>query len=287
MDNRKFQSAASATPPSAPGSPSSGYPTNGNPGTGTPATLPGEYWFHKVGEELRTVITDAGITPSDADLGQLSRAIKTEVPVSRSSNTILAVADIGKFFLATSTFTQTLTAAATLGVGWFCDYRNDGTGVITIDPNAAETVDGATTIALNPAESITLFCDGSNFKTMGRRARVKAGGTTRDLSAASGTQAITGVGFKPRKLSVTAVVDSTTQLSLGFSDGITEGGFKDGNGAAAGTYRNSGWLIYIGLNDVAYNRAVVQSFDTDGFTLSWTKFSTPTGTASIYYVAEE
>ena len=76
MDNRKFQSAASATPPTAPASPSSGYPTNGNPGTGTPATLPGEFWFHKIGEELRAVITGAGITNSDADLAQLLAAIK-------------------------------------------------------------------------------------------------------------------------------------------------------------------------------------------------------------------
>src|SRR5712691_9495158 len=58
--------------------------------------------------------------------------------VSRSSNTILGLSDFGKTFLATSTFTQTLTAAATLGDGWFCFYRNDGSGVITLDPNASE-----------------------------------------------------------------------------------------------------------------------------------------------------
>ena len=75
MDNRKFQAAASATPPSAPGSPSSGYPTNGNPGTGTPATLPGEFWFHSIGEEIRAAIVGSGQTPSAANLAQLWQAI--------------------------------------------------------------------------------------------------------------------------------------------------------------------------------------------------------------------
>ena len=85
--------------------------------------------------------------------------------VSRSSNTILAGSDHRKTFLATSTFTQTLTAAATLGDGWFCYYRNDGAGVITIDPNSSETIDGATTLLLNPGESCRICCNGSAFKT--------------------------------------------------------------------------------------------------------------------------
>jgi len=89
--------------------------------------------------------------------------------VSRSSNTILAGSDVGKTFLATSTFTQTLTAAATLGDNWFCFYRNDGTGVITIDPNSTETIDGATTLALNPGESCRIACNGSAFTTQGSR----------------------------------------------------------------------------------------------------------------------
>lgn len=77
MDNRKFESGASASPPSAPVSPSSGYPTNGNPGTGTPATVPGEWWFHQVGEELRGVITAAGLTPAHTDVTQLLAALRS------------------------------------------------------------------------------------------------------------------------------------------------------------------------------------------------------------------
>lgn len=84
MDNRSFESAASATPPSAPASPSSGYPTNGNPSLAIPATVPGDYWFHQFGEEMRNVIEDASLTPDAADLTQLSQAI--QVMLSQASS---------------------------------------------------------------------------------------------------------------------------------------------------------------------------------------------------------
>ena len=65
---------------------------------------------------------------------------------SRVSNTILAAADRGTLIDVTSgSFTQTFTAAATLGSGWYCTYRNSGSGTVTLDPNASETIGGAAT----------------------------------------------------------------------------------------------------------------------------------------------
>jgi hypothetical protein len=103
--------------------------------------------------------------------------------VARSSNTILALADCGKTFIATSSFTQTLTAAATLGDGWTVLYRNDGAGVITLDPNGSETIDGSTTITLAAGEACAIVCDGSNFKTIGR----KIAGSIPDFTSAETT----------------------------------------------------------------------------------------------------
>jgi hypothetical protein len=88
--------------------------------------------------------------------------------VSRASNTILALADNNSFIYSTGTFTQTLTAAATLGNGWHVTYRNDGTGIITIDPNGGELIDGATTIRLYRGESCVITCTGTAFITSGR-----------------------------------------------------------------------------------------------------------------------
>jgi|19_taG_2_1085344.scaffolds.fasta_scaffold51622_1 hypothetical protein len=79
MEPRNYESGASESAPLAPETPSVGYPTGGNPGTGSPATKPGPYWFYKIGEALRKVIVDAGLTPDDADLDQLNTAISNKV----------------------------------------------------------------------------------------------------------------------------------------------------------------------------------------------------------------
>ena len=74
--DRAFLSGASASPPTAPASPSVGYASAGNPGTGTPATKPGPFWYHMVTEELRQIIIDAGLTPDHTNTSQLSQAVQ-------------------------------------------------------------------------------------------------------------------------------------------------------------------------------------------------------------------
>jgi hypothetical protein len=91
----------------------------------------------------------------------------------RTSNTILGLADAGRFIDITSgTFTQTFDAAATLAANWLVYIRNSGTGVITLDPNASETIDGLTTIKVYPGEAFAVQCDGSALYTIGRQTMV-------------------------------------------------------------------------------------------------------------------
>jgi hypothetical protein len=91
-----------------------------------------------------------------------------DVPVSaRTGAYTLVAADRGALQTCTNTFTLGVTAAATLGAGWYCLVRNTGTGTVTIDPNASEQVDGATTRALASGESCVLVCTGTAFFTVG------------------------------------------------------------------------------------------------------------------------
>ena len=86
---------------------------------------------------------------------------------ARTSNTILAGADLGKLIDITSgTFTQTFTAAATLGPNWYCHIRNSGTGDITLDPNGSELIDGLTSYVMYPGETRLVTCDGTGFYTV-------------------------------------------------------------------------------------------------------------------------
>jgi hypothetical protein len=86
---------------------------------------------------------------------------------TRTSNTILASADASTLVAITSgTFTQTFTAAATLGSGWFCYIQNLGTGDITLDPNGSETIDGLTSYIMYPNEVRLVQCNGTSFNTI-------------------------------------------------------------------------------------------------------------------------
>lgn len=88
------------------------------------------------------------------------------VPAIRSSNTVLAQADTGKAVIATSAFTQTITAKANLSAGWLVMYKNASTGNIIIDPNSAETIEGLATFTLLPGESAYLYYDGTDLRVL-------------------------------------------------------------------------------------------------------------------------
>ena len=73
--DRSFYSGAIGTPPSAPASPSIGYPQPGDALIATPPTKPGHYWYYMITEELRKLITKAGLTPSASNVNQVAAAL--------------------------------------------------------------------------------------------------------------------------------------------------------------------------------------------------------------------
>lgn len=133
--------------------------------------------------------------------------------LSRSSNTILDISDIGKTIIATSTFTQTLDAVATLGDGWYVDYRNDGTGVITLDPNSTEQINGATTLKIYPGEACRIACNGSAFKAL----FLSSGPVLISTGTASSSSSLdfTGLtGFSSYEFALSAVIPATDSVAL-------------------------------------------------------------------------
>lgn len=114
----------------------------------------------------------------------------------------------------------------------------------------------------------------------------------RDASIASGTYAVTGVGFKPK-----AVLTYVADVSGGFDAfhiGMTiyEGNVLD---KAQGLHNKRAGVLhdYIQTDQFALWQesasntvtSFIQSFDADGFTVSFTKNGTPTQVFAVRFVA--
>jgi hypothetical protein len=74
MEPRAYQSGAAGTPPPYLATSVAGYPRSATPTL--KATTPGPHWFYMVGEEIRNVIIDGGLTPDPRDNSQLYQAIR-------------------------------------------------------------------------------------------------------------------------------------------------------------------------------------------------------------------
>lgn len=138
--------------------------------SGTPYAAGVVVWSPINALSYRRKTAGAGTTDPSADSANwasLAGGVPSLLRSARTSNTMLTAADKGKLIDITSgTFSQTFDAAATLGDGWWCILRNSGTGGVTLDPNAAETIDGVATKALDPLQSVIVQCDGAALRTV-------------------------------------------------------------------------------------------------------------------------
>ena len=70
-------------------------------------------------------------------------------------------------FTGAGAYSVTFDAAATLTEGHWVELRNDSSGVVTLDPNGSENIDGGTTLALGAGQSCRVRCTGAAFWTVG------------------------------------------------------------------------------------------------------------------------
>jgi hypothetical protein len=106
----------------------------------------------------------------------------------------------------------------------------------------------------------------------------------RDSTLATGTQAVTGLGFKPNAVvffSGSNGANARRSIGAALEGGNDMTHYDDTIiGALSSTlaisYNNGAGQNYQGT---------VQSYDADGFTISWTKVNAPTGTINTGFIA--
>ena len=95
--------------------------------------------------------------------------------------------DQGKVLEFTAAATLTLIAAATAGANFPLLIVNNSAGLVIVDGDSSETINGSTTITLRPNDSILITCDGSKWvgavvTATDQLSARKAADTSRDIS---------------------------------------------------------------------------------------------------------
>lgn len=111
-------------------------------------------WYTGSGTHTDWTVGIGGARGATGSVADLTASAKTGAYT-------LAVGDKGTVISCTGTWTLSATAAATLGTGWWCWVENAGTGTITLDPNDAETINGAAALPMRAGSVMLLRCDGT------------------------------------------------------------------------------------------------------------------------------
>lgn len=135
----------------------------------------------------RVFTPGGGLQATDAGAGSTYTLASAQVVNAQTAGYTADATDRGKVIRYTGAggVTLALTAAATLTNGWYTTLRNDSSGTITIDPNGAETIDGAATLAVTAGNSVIIYCNGTLFYTVG--SATGGGGAGSFITATGGT----------------------------------------------------------------------------------------------------
>ena len=100
-------------------------------------------------------------------LKAINTTLNTATPVNLfSASYVLTTADRSSMYVWTGGAGDiTLPAAANTGANWFVIIKNDGTGILNVLPQGANTIDGQISAQLQIAESFVVVSSGTNYYT--------------------------------------------------------------------------------------------------------------------------
>lgn len=207
-----------------------------------------------------------------------------------------------------TSFTVSLTAAATLGSGfnvWIWNNTTTTAMAVTIDPNSTETIDGVATLILRQGEGTQIVCDGTNWqtgdkKTMRGYAENVTATATRPVatsqyamaiginSGGTGSQAVTGAGAMALGGSYASGVDSFAAV---ITDNTSSYGATQANAIALGSQcKSSGQYAFsagsanISSGTGSYTHGLLNTASAD-FSIAFGRFALTNVIAKMVFSA--
>jgi len=109
---------------------------------------------------------------------------------------------------------------------------------------------------------------------------------TRDTALATGSQAVTGIGFKPRMILFVGCQDgSVGHMFWGRDDGINPKSWIDQTSNPGGYAHSGTKSLFSEESAGATYDGFITSLDADGFTISWLRSNAPTGILTMDFTA--
>jgi len=206
------------------------------------------------------VRADRATSRTDGEKTQARTNITSGIRTITGADSI-TVADWGKtiLFNSATAITVTLSAVATLGDGFWCKFKNIAAGVVTLDPNSSETIDGLTTLDVAQYGFGELHCTGSVLHTLDRQ-----GATLGTVQATtSGTSKTFSIPVWTRLILIPMAALSTNggslvQVQIGDSGGIETSGYTAdssllASGSVAQTAHTAGFGVSIASASASRN----------------------------------
>ncbi len=205
--------------------------------------------------------------------------------------------NVGRVNVGPFKSTSTITAASYESKGAIVIEKNDGYAIQKAMVSGA-VIDGNNAGAIAPTGTwYELKCNDSNVEigdilirgtgTQQRTAKHYSGVADHDISV-TGTQAVTGIGFKPKKITVMACFSGVglDGSSHGQAVGVGNARVMYSDPSTLNWATTANGLMFLHIDATNYGQADLTSFDDDGFTVTWAKTGTPTGIVRFSFICE-